>query len=52
MVSEFGKEGVFHTGGNYEKGLYKQLMDVMERLVSMESECKKAIRRSKASMPK
>ncbi len=29
-------------GGNYEKGLYKQLMDVMERLDSMESECRKS----------
>lgn len=28
-------------GGNYEKGLYHQLMDVMERLDSMEAECRK-----------
>jgi len=52
MVSEFRKGGAFLMGGNYEKGLYKQLMDVMERLDAMESECKKAIRRSEASMPK
>lgn len=42
MVSEFRKGGVFLMGGNYEKGLYKQLMDVMERLDSMESECRKS----------
>lgn len=28
-------------GGNYEKGIYNQLMDVMKRLDVMESECKK-----------
>lgn len=39
-------------GGNYEKGIYNQLMDVMKRLDVMESECKKAIRISETSMPK
>ena len=29
-------------GGNYEKGIYNQLMDVMKRLDVMESECKKS----------
>lgn len=29
-------------GGNYEKSIYNQLMDVMERLDAMESECKKS----------
>ncbi len=35
-------------GVNYEKVLYKQLMDIMEKLDAMESEIKKAIRKSKA----
>ncbi len=39
-------------GGNYEKGIYNQLMDVMKRLDVMESECKKTIRRSETLMPK
>ena len=28
-------------GGNYEKGMYRQLMDVMARLDAMETEHKK-----------
>lgn len=28
-------------GGNYEKGMYHQLMDVMARLDAMENECQK-----------
>ena len=28
-------------GGKYEKGIYNQLMEVMEKLEIMETECKK-----------
>lgn len=35
-------------GGNYEKGMYRQLMDVMARLDAMETEQKKTGKRSAA----
>lgn len=35
-------------GGNYEKGMYRQLMDVMARLDVMETEHKKTGKRSAA----